>query len=41
MFIQREDIAGLVEFSEWFFLAYFLILNLVYLTLNLISLVRI
>jgi cellulose synthase/poly-beta-1,6-N-acetylglucosamine synthase-like glycosyltransferase len=38
MMIQREDVAGLVEFSEWFFLVYFLALNLVYLILNLISL---
>ena len=41
MWIQREDVAGLVEFSEWFFLSYFLALNLVYLVLNIVSLISI
>jgi cellulose synthase/poly-beta-1,6-N-acetylglucosamine synthase-like glycosyltransferase len=38
MFMQRSDVASLVEFSEWFFLIYFLALNLIYLILNVISL---
>lgn len=41
MIIQPGNLARLVAFSEWFFLAYFLALNLVYLVLNLVSLVSI
>lgn len=41
MFIQREDIEGFVEFSEWFFLSYFIALNAIYLILNFISLLSI
>jgi len=39
--MDRVDVAAFVEFSEWFFLLYFTALNLIYLLLNLLSLVSI